>query len=148
MTACYHKTKAKIYSCQEYSLSCELQKDRVMILPITYDSTIIDACGYKIVELMKNNQWYVVSTKSHGLVPVVAYICLRYQGDFGCVESTNTPTPQQLLPVLRKDDEKIRIDTTDLSFLIPGLTKVAIVISGPNEINYVDWANPFLAKPE
>lgn len=148
LAACNHSPKAKIYSCQEYSLSCELQKDRVLVLPIIYDSNIIDACGYRMSDLMNKNQWYVVSTKSHGLVPVGVYICLRLHHDLGCVESTFTPTPQQLLSSLRQDDKIIKIDTTDLSSLVPGLTKAAIIVSGPNEIVYSNLASPTLAEPK
>jgi len=44
--------------------------------------------------------------------------------------------------------KKIRIDTTDLSSLIPGLTKAMVVVSGPNEVIYNNLASPFLAKAE
>ncbi len=147
-TACNQGPEAKIYSCQEYSLSCELQKDRVLVLPIIYNSNTVDACGYRMLDLMKKNQWYMVSTKSQGLVPVDVYICLEFDYQTGCTKFTLTPTPQQLLSLLQGEDKMMKIDTTDLSPLIPGLTKAAVIVSGPNEIVYSSLAKPTLAKPK
>jgi hypothetical protein len=122
--------EAKNYSCQEYSSDCELQKDRVLVLPITLDSTTIDAYGDPINK--GNNQWYVISTKVRILVPVDVVVCIGGNINTG-PQYTHNPSPIQIL----KDGNwgsDVRIDTIDATTLIPGLTKAAIVVCGANEV--------------
>ena len=145
LVSCVDEPKAKIYSCQEYSLSCEMQKDRILVQPITYDTNAIDAMGFRMAEHPKD-QWYMISTKAKVLVPVTIFICLEYMKDAGCVKSTNTPTQKQLLNELT--DKKIHVTTTNLSYLIPGLTKAAVVVTGPNEVIFNNLPSPYLAEAE
>ncbi|MCX6272505.1 MAG: hypothetical protein NTU44_15065 [Bacteroidetes bacterium] len=64
----------------------------------------------------------------------------------GCLESTENPTLKQLLEKLKQENEKVRIDIADLSALIPGLTKAAIVISGPTEMTYCSIGSACMAE--
>jgi hypothetical protein len=122
--------QAKDYSCQEYSSDCELQKDRVLILPITLDSTTIDAYGDSINR--GNNQWYIVSTKVHILVPVDVVVCIGGNINTG-PQYTHNPSPAQILKDVSWGSD-VRIDTIDATTLIPGLTKAAMVVCGANEV--------------
>ncbi len=125
--ACDHRV-AKTYQCQEFSLSCELKKDRILVMPISFDTTLVDAYGD---QLHASNQWYVISTKARALAPIRVRVSLPG----GSVEAplyTFTPDPSQLLNYWR--DTKIRIDTADLSAMVYGLNKAVIVVSGVNEV--------------
>jgi hypothetical protein len=111
---------AKEYVCKEYSLTCELQKDRILMFPITFDSTSVDVYGYKIC-----NRWYLVSTKVRGLAPIYAeeYLANMYP---------NPTLNNLILGSMGKDN--VRIDTVDMSSFIPGLNKVVVILTGLNEV--------------
>lgn len=123
--ACEHRV-AKTYQCQEFSLSCELQKDIILILPIEFDSTLVDAYGDQLYV-----KWYVISTKARALAPIGVRVPLS-SASVEVPNYTFTPDPSQLLNYWR--DTKIRIDTADLSAMVYGLNKAAVVVSGVNEV--------------
>ncbi len=128
LVAC-SKPKAKNYACKNYSLDCELEKDRIIILPINFNPTIVDAFNDKINT--SYHQWYLISTKLKILVPINITTCVGGNINTGPDYSDN-PSPLQIMKDWGRN--KVRLDTTDLSLIIPGLTKAVVIISGPNEM--------------
>lgn len=126
VVALFPEPKAKDYGCSEYSLECELEKDYIVLLPLTYDSTLVDVFGKKIDTSI--HQWYVLGKKSHVLVPTIFSV---YEGGtVDCPIHDNYPSVEKILQKING----VKIDTTDISFFVPGLTSCAVVVSGPNEI--------------
>lgn len=124
----FPEQKAKDYGCSEYSLSCELAKDRILLLPLIFDSTLVDAFGEKINLNVNLHQWYVVGKKSYVLIPTSFPV--RDGGTADYPSYDNYPSIEKILLKV----SGVKIDTTDISFVIPGLTKAAVIVSGPNEI--------------
>ncbi len=119
---------AKVYSCQQFSTECELEKDQIAILPIEFDAKLLDPYGHSIDK--SKNQWYVVNKKVRILVPTSFNICLQF-GSNGCMSDTDYPSPAQIMSHYSKT---LKVDTVDVSAFIPGVTKAAIIVSGPNEV--------------
>lgn len=105
----------------------EFKKERVLIYPIDYEG--LDAYGYKIKSYFP--QWYVVSTKVKALVPVDIRIWISETISNGPVY-TDYPTPKQL--VNHWSYAKLKYDTFDLSFFIPGLGRAIVLNTGEYEI--------------
>lgn len=126
--------EAKQYECSKYSAECELQKDQVLLVPIDYDSTLIDAFGYEIVTREEDRQqWYLVSTKARVLVPVVVPV----EDGTG---SVNAGPHYEYYPSLEMlVNRKLaringKIDTVIDPTLVNGMRSFVIVVLGPNEI--------------
>ncbi|MEI7810456.1 MAG: hypothetical protein WCI41_02785 [bacterium] len=140
MTSC--DPPAKNYSCKEYSPSCELNKDLIMFLPLSpVDTSIVDVFGEKINTI--KNQWYMTSTKSHTLFPVNAHV---YTGSDmnGTPSYEDFPSPT----FLANNNKKVKVDTLDISNIVKGIHKVALVISGPNEIKCAGFMEAHVLYPK
>ncbi len=130
LLACGKGTPAKQYECTMYSAECELQKENILFFPITYDTNIVDVYGR---EISRNYQWYFSNKKSCTSVPIFV----------GGMQKM--PTPSVLLQDWNAGGKTFRIDTIDISSRIPGVTKAAILLSGPNEIIPVTGTDGFYA---
>ncbi|MCC6323481.1 hypothetical protein IT400_01675 [Candidatus Nomurabacteria bacterium] len=121
----FYQPVAKNYACKKYSVECELEKDRIVFIPIEYDSTLTDALGFQINR--EKFQWYVASTKVKQIIPTT--FSIQVGGDFntGPVYE-DFPSPQQVI-----EHSEAKIDTVDISNVIPGVTKAAVLVSGPHE---------------
>lgn len=111
LTSCNNDT-AKQYTCQEYSIDCELKKDNYLLFPLEASSDITDVYGEPI---KVNSHWYFVNSKHKVLVPAG-------------INKTNSPYPtveafQEIF------GSRVKIDTFNISGL-----KALIVLTGSGEI--------------
>lgn len=134
--ACVNEHKAKVYQCSEYSVGCELMKDNILVLPVIFDPKTIDVYGNSITG-RSNCQWYTIVRKTKLMIPVSFHVCTGYQyiGDgMSMPIYSECPTAQQINNCVNEWKKMVRADSTDLSMIVPGLTKAIVVVSGPNEI--------------
>lgn len=127
--------EAKKYECTEYSLDCELKKDLMLVLPLNFDPTITDVYGDTLNKDKKKNQWYLISRKVGVLVPALVEVCVGGNAETG-PQYSYYPSIEQLLNYW--GEEKIKINTTNLSNFIPGLREALIVMTGSNEVVHED----------
>lgn len=112
------KEPAKVYSCLEYSIDCELLKDNILIKPIKFTKEMVDAYGNPI----DSTEWYINNIHTSILAPV----CKRTRFEAaGPVEYDDTLYPWKGTKPLLVDIPVGRI---------PGLEKAVIILTGSNEI--------------
>lgn len=136
LVGCFNPPEAKDYVCKEFSVSCEMEKDFLLAQPVIFDKTIIDVYGNSIVG-KSECQWYIISHKTKLMIPVSFRVCTGYSyiKEVGYVpDYSDCPTTKQINNCKDEWRDMVRADSTNLSSIIPGLTKVIIVLSGPNEI--------------
>lgn len=149
ITACTKLPPAKDYTCKAWSTECELQKDRILIQPISFDSTTItDAYAYPV--LIDSMHWYIVNTKAGVLAPINVQVTLhcRHTSSGPDCDRTNHPTIQQLIEKGWDGYEgNYKVDQISLSGIVPGIKDAHIIVTGPNEILAMS-SNASLTKPE
>jgi hypothetical protein len=151
MVGCKEIPPAKDYSCKEWSVECELQKDRILIQPITLDSfPISDAYAYPV--LIDSTYWYIVNTQLGILAPVkirVILECHSTSNGYSCSE-THHPTVTELTKKGwggNKDKIDFKVEEVSLLGIVPGVNKAYLIIMGPNEV-FVSSQEAFIAKPK
>lgn len=145
---CQNPPEAKNYACKEFSVSCEIEKDFLLVQPVVFDEKTIDVFGNPIAG-RSDCQWYIISRKTKLMIPTYFRVCIghNYVRDVGYEPYfSDCPTAQQINDCKDEWRNMVRADSTDLSLIIPGLTKVIVVVSGPNEILAERiWPMPILA---
>ncbi len=118
------QAKAELHSL----LTQELRKDRLLLKPITFNASTIDAYGEKI----SKDKWYIIDRKAKILAPV--YATVHVLDSNGQMIEFKSPLPFQIL----KTWGKIRIDTMDISKIIPEMSTAAVVLTGSNKIQLIE----------
>lgn len=130
---------AKQYECKEFSAECEMQKDNIVFLPISYDSTVVDAYGDPIVvSTVERCQWYISNIRVG--IPIKVGVPV-YEGAGENATIKYHVSPSIVLQNWNGNVRNIEIDTIDLSKRVPGIKKVALIVSGPSELYSVPAFN-------
>lgn len=111
---------AKIYSCSEYSVDCELQKDNILVKPVKFDKNLVDAYGDPI----DSTRWYINNIHTKILAPVCNHQKFNGSGGGDEVEYDDTTYYKGTKPEL----------INHIILRIPGLEKAVIILTGSNEI--------------
>lgn len=114
------KEPAKVYSCSEYSVDCELQKDNILIKPVKFDKNLVDAYG----DLIDSTRWYINNIHTKILAPVCNHQTFNASGGGDEVEYDDTTHYKGIKPEL----------INHIILRIPGLEKAVIILTGSNEI--------------
>ncbi len=118
LVSCEEK-HAKVYSCSEYSIECELQKDNILVKPVNFEKNLMDVYGNAV----DSGNYYVNNIHSNGLAPVERQTRGDdFNGSGYYVEYTNT-----------KYFPDTKSDTVNLSLRVHGLSKAIIILTGLGE---------------
>lgn len=130
---CYDSRTAKDYSCNSYSLACELKKDYIIVQPIKFSSELLDAYG----EQLYLDAWYANFIGSNSLVPIDRRSTLTVNGGSKYYEYSDVDF-----------FNGIKTDTLDLELRIRGLKKALLIMSGENEFRVNRSHTADLLKPK